>query len=107
MEGLGAQLGGKWIFGHQHSPCRPKGCKNDCPPGALAELSSPIFTFGMGHPLVAAVCAASQVFASGSINRIFGARGCRGTPNRPDLASLVPCSVVLSCYVFGFAHFKV
>ena len=67
-----AQAAGKWIFGHNRLAVRPKCCKNDCPPGPLAKLSSPIFMFGMGQPPTAALVAASQVFASGSISGIFG-----------------------------------
>ena len=82
---------GKWIFGHHHPPGCPKRYKNDCPPGGVAELSSAIFTFGMGPPPAAALVAASQVRASGTISGVFGPNGCKNTPHGPDLASLVLC----------------
>ena len=91
MVGLGAQVGGKWIFGHNRLAVRPKCCKNDCPPGPLAKLSSPIFTFGMGQPPAAALVAASQLFASGTISGVFGPNGWGNTPHGPQQASLVLC----------------
>ena len=101
----GAQGAASWIFDWGFLPGGRKCYKNVCPPRQLAELSSPIFTFGLGVPLAAALCAASQASTLGTINRIFDCGWAKNTPHGPRHALLVPWGAPLSGCMFGLAVF--